>query len=115
MAAQQQKKRPPPHIHAVAGIAAGACSTTLLYPLDLVRALASRTAGSWAGAGEPQGAHVLTDERSCVLSAPALQPLQPHAENAKVPLAGCFWPHVDRSGMPTAASRITTPIFFVKV
>ena len=35
--APPQKKRPPPHIHAVAGIAAGACSTTLLYPLDLVK------------------------------------------------------------------------------
>ena len=35
--ASPQQKRPPPHIHAVAGIAAGACSTTLLYPLDLVK------------------------------------------------------------------------------
>ena len=35
--APPQQKRPPPHIHAVAGIAAGACSTTLLYPLDLVK------------------------------------------------------------------------------
>jgi solute carrier family 25 folate transporter 32 len=36
-AAAPPKRRPPPYVHALAGISAGACSTTLLYPLDLVK------------------------------------------------------------------------------
>mmetsp|Transcript_8214 Transcript_8214/g.24610 ORF Transcript_8214/g.24610 Transcript_8214/m.24610 type:complete len:296 (+) Transcript_8214:140-1027(+) len=34
---QASRRKVPPHIHSAAGVIAGACSTTLLYPLDLVK------------------------------------------------------------------------------